>query len=527
MIKRRHLIAGATFAAAMPLARPAIGSKAKTLSMVPQAVLNTIDPIWSSAQVVRNMGFMVFETLYGRDEHMNPHPQMLESGLMEDGGKRWTLKLREKQTFHDGTPVLARDCVASLRRWARRDPAGTTLMARTDEMAATDDRTIVLRLNKPFPHLPELLSKFVVPAVMMPERLAMTDPFKQIPEAIGSGPFRFVHNEHVLGSHAVFAKNENYVPRDEKPSWTAGGRRVLVDRVEWKMIPDGGTAVNALMTGEIDWIEIPLPDLIGSLRKARGIKTGHLDTYGQIMALRLNHLAYPTSNPGVRQAMMAAIDQREVMIAIMGGDPENWSVPMGFMATGKKEVDEAGLDRIRTRRPVAEIKSMLEKAGYKGERMPLLHATEHTFYNPASLIIAQQLKEAGLNVDDQPMDWGTVQSRRTNRGQINEGGWSMFPTVTPVPDNRSPLTSSFTRGNGKDAFFGWPEDAEIERIYHQWLEVSDPAEQTRLERAYQLRSFDLLPYIPLGRYLQSSAWRENVTGILKGPSVVFWNISKG
>ncbi len=525
MIRRRSLITGSA-AAALPLARPSIAQPSQVLRVVPQAVLTTLDPVWSSAQIVRNLAFMVYETLYGRDEDLVSHPQMLESGVMEDGGRRWTLRLRPQLMFHDGAPVLSRDVVASLQRWMKRDPAGFTMAARLDEMSGPDDRTIVLRMNQPFPHLPDMMSKVTIPPVIMPERLAKTDPFKQVTEVIGSGPFRFVTDEHVLGSRAVFAKNEKYVPRQEKPSWTAGGHQVLVDRVEWHMIPDGGTAVNAMMTGEIDWIEIPLPDLIGSLRTARGIRTGQLDTYGQIMALRPNHVAAPTSNPAIRQAMMAAIDQREVMTAIMGGDPDNWHVPQGFLYTGKKQVDEAGFDRLRQKHSPDQVKRMLEAAGYKNEKLVLLHATEHTFYNPASQICAQQLRAAGFNVDDQPMDWGTVQTRRTNRGQLNEGGWSIFPTVTPVAEMRSPLVGMFMRGNGKNAFFGWPEDAETERLYNTWLGTADPAEQTRLERAYELRAYDVVPFIPLGRYVQTSAWRENITGILKGPSIVFWNVRK-
>ena len=523
MLSRRNLMLSA---AAAPLARPAIGAEGKVLRIMPQAVLNTIDPVWSSAQIVRNMGFMVFETLYGRDEFMNPKPQMLEGGLMEDGGKRWTLKLREHQMFHDGTPVLARDCIASLRRWMKRDPAAAALEAWIDELVARDDRTIVMRTRHPFVHLPELLSKFVVPAVIMPERIALTDPFKQISEAIGSGPFRWVAGEHVLGSKAVFAKDEKYVPREDKPSWTSGGRHVFVDRVEWHMIPDGGTAANALMTGEIDWIEIPLPDLMPMLRKAPGIVTGNLDTYGQIMALRLNHLAYPTSDLNIRKAMMAAIDQKEAMAAIMGGDPDNAKAPVGYLATGKKEVDEAGLDQVRGKRSNAEVRAMLEKAGYKGERLVLLHATEHTFFNPAAQVVAQQLRDVGMNIDDQAMDWATVQTRRTNRLPLDQGGWSLFTSVTPVPEYTSPLIASFMRGNGKDAFFGWPTDPEGERIHDEWVLASDPAEQTKLERAYELRAFETVPYIPMGRYVQSSAWRSNITGILKGPTIVFWNVKK-
>ena len=265
--------------------------------MIPQVALNSIDPVWSSSQIARNMGFMVFDLLYGRDEAMNARPQMVEADLMEDGGRRWTLRLRENLWWHDGEKVLARDCVASLRRWMKRNPAGGALEARLDAIEVDDDRSFVLRLNKSYPHLRVLLSQFIIPPVMMPERLARTDPFKQIPEAVGSGPFRWLADEHVLGSHAAFARFDQYVPRDEPASYTAGGHRVLLDRVEWKMIPDLQTAANALVTGEVDWMEIPLPDLIPMLKTAQGVVTGNLDAYGQILFMRPNHTLAPTNNP--------------------------------------------------------------------------------------------------------------------------------------------------------------------------------------------------------------------------------------
>ena len=522
-MRRRSLMLGA---AAAPLARPALAGKAQTLVCVPQNALNSIDPVWTSAQIARNMGFMVFDLLYGRDAKGIPRYQMLEGDRMEDGGKRWTLRLRDNLWFHDGEKVLARDCAASLKRWMKRDQGGVTLASRMDALETPDDRTLVLRLNKPFPHLPTLLSKFVTPAVMMPERLALTDPYKQIPEAIGSGPFRWLADEHVLASHAAFARNDRYVPRDEPASYTAGGHRVLVDRVEWKMIPDGATAANALVTGEVDWIEIPLPDLLPMLKKAPGVKTGILDTAGQIHFLRPNHMAAPTSNPGVRQAMMAAIDQKEVMTAVIGGDPANMITDVGFLLTGKKEDDADGMERVRHRASKAEIKAMLDKAGYAGERIVLLHATDHTFYNPSSSIVAHMLSDVGFNIDDQAMDWATVQSRRTSREGLDKGGWSLFPSVTPVPDYADPLLANFIRCNGKDAWFGWPTDPKLEAMYENWLGTTDPTAATRLETDYQLQAFETLPYIPLGGYRQTSAWRDNLTGVLPGPSIVFWNVSK-
>jgi peptide/nickel transport system substrate-binding protein len=469
---------------------------------------------------------MVFEPLYGRDADLVPRPLMVEADQMEDGGKRWTMRLRTGLKFHDGEPVRAQDCVASLGRWMKRDAAGMTLAARLDALEATDDRTIVWRLSKPFPHLRALLSKVVQPALMMPERIARTDPFKQIAEVIGSGPFRWLPDEHVLASHAAFARFDGYLPRDEPPSYMAGGHRVLLDRVEWKMIPDAGTAANALMTGEIDWIEIPLPDLLAMLRKAPGVKTGVLDKAGQIMMVRPNHLIAPTNFAAVRHFMQAAISQAEVVSAVMGADPANGTSGVGFLATGNPDIDDVGLELVRKRHTRDELKAMLEKSGYAGEKVVLLHATDHIFFNPMGAVIANMLTQAGMAVDDQAMDWPTVQTRRVSKEPLDKGGWSMFPSLVAVTEYRDLLLTSFMRGNGRDGWFGWPTDPQLDEIFDSWLAASDPAEQVRLEREYELEGLRNLPFIPLGRFRQTAAWRDSLTGLLDGPSVVFWNVTK-
>src|SRR4051812_9570880 len=266
---RRSLLRGVVATLVAPLARPAIAGAAKTLIFVPQSPLASLDPVWTSAMTTRNVGFMIYDVLFGRDANMNPKPQMLEGYIVEDDGRRWVMKLRENLWFHDGERVLARDCTASLRRWMKRDPGGATMEARLDALEAPDDRTIVVRLKKRFPALPKLLSKFQTAAVMVPERIAAgTDPFKQMTEIVGSGPFRFLANEYVIGSHAALVPFERYVPRDEPASFTSGGHRVMVDRVEWKMIPDAATGANALVTGEVDWLEMPMPDLLPVLKRA-------------------------------------------------------------------------------------------------------------------------------------------------------------------------------------------------------------------------------------------------------------------
>ena len=524
-MKRRTLLTGA---AAATLARPAIGATSKTLLFVPQSPLASLDPVWTSAMTTRNVGFMIYDVLFGRDEHMNPKPQMLEGYNIEDDGKRWVMTLRPNLWFHDGTKVLARDCVASINRWRQRDPGGATLSARLDWLEATDDRTIMLRLKKPFPALPTLLSKFQTACVMVPERIAKgTDPYKQMTETIGSGPFRFLADEYVIGSHAAMIPFDKYVPRDEPASFTSGGHKVLVDRVEWKMIPDAATAASALLTGEVDWLEMPMPDLVPMLKKSPDIVVGRLDDWGFISQLRPNHLNPPTSNPAFRRALMAAIDQREVMDGVMGDDPADTIVPMGYLATGKPEVDKAGIEAVTIHKSVAQVKKMLADSGYAGEKLVLLHTSDQPFYNAATLIVADSFRKVGIAIDDQVMDWGTVLQRRSSKAPLDKGGWSLFVSVTPVPEYRDPLLGSLLRGNGKNAWIGWPDIPQIETAYNAWLDTGDEAEKTRLERDIQLAAFEYVPFIPLGRYMPRVAWNKRISHPLKGPAPVFWNVSKG
>jgi peptide/nickel transport system substrate-binding protein len=527
-MKRRSFLAGAATAAlARPsLAQPALGGNASTLTYVPQANLTSLDPVWTTALVTRNCGAMIFETLYGRDEKLNPKPQMVEGQQVENNGLRWTMRLRDGLLFHDSSPVLARDCVASLQRWMKRDPIGQTIAARMDALEAPDDKTLVFRLNKPFVSLPYALAKTQPTPVIMPERLAQTDPFKQIPEAIGSGPFRFVTNEYVAGNLAVFEKFDRYNPRPEPASFAAGGYRVMVDRVEWRIIPDAATAANALAAGEIDWLDAPLPDLLPMLRRASGVVVGPIDIYGTFGGLRPNCLQGPTGNEGVRRAMLAAIDQVEVMTAVMGDEKRLYHAPVGYFLPGTPSANDAGMDAVRKRHSTDAIKAMLQQAGYGGERVVLMHPTDQTFYDAMSSVVAASLRRVGINLDEQSLDWGTVVQRRTSKEPLDKGGWSLFPYGAPAAEYRDPIFATNLRGNGKDAWFGWPSDEKVEAMRNSWMNSNDEAERKQLDAAIQARAFETVPFIPLGQYLPPSAWRNNLSGLLTGAVPVFWNVRK-
>jgi peptide/nickel transport system substrate-binding protein len=528
-MKRRHFLAGSVAAGSVrpALAQPAIGGKTSTILHVPQGNLVTMDAVWTTAAVTRNAAAMVFETLYGRDEDLNAKPQMVAGHTVEDNGLRWTMKLRDGLLFHDGSPVLARDCVASIKRWMKRDGIGQTIAARLHELSAPDDKTLVWRLKKPFSALPYALAKTQPTPVIVPERLANLDAFKQLPEVVGSGPFRYVADEYVSGHRAVFAKFDRYTPRDEPVSFAAGGYRVLVDRVEWRIIPDPSTAANALAAGEVDWLDSPLPDLLPMLKSKQGITVAPVDVYGTFGCLRPNHLHGPTANPGVRRAMLAAIDQVDVMTAVMGGDPALYRAPVGFYLPGTPSANDAGMDQVRKRPTVAQIKAMLKDAGYAGEKVVFMHPTDQVYYDAMSAVAIAAFRSVGIVVEEQSTDWGTIVERRTSKEPLDKGGWSVFPFGAPATEYRDPVFATNLRGNGEAAWFGWPTDPEMESMRDAWMDSTDPAEQRRLDAVTQQRAFVTVPYIPLGQYLPPSAYRQSLTGILKGAVPVFWNVTKG
>ncbi|MFO1025179.1 MAG: ABC transporter substrate-binding protein [Acetobacteraceae bacterium] len=499
---------------------------AQVLRFVPRYGVATLDPVWTTDTATRAFAVQVWESLYSVDEKLNPKPQMAAGHRVEDDGKRWVITLRDGLRFHDGQPVLGRDCVASINRWMKRDAVGRTLALRVDALEAPDDRTVVFRLNKPFPQLPFALGK-AQPNVLpiMPERLAQTDPTKQVTEIIGSGPYRFVANEFAAGTLTVLSRFADYVPRDEAPNGTAGGRRAFFERVEWRVLPDPATAAVALQKGEVDWVETPLPDLIGRLRQSRDVTVGIADPHGNYLLLRPNHVSGPTAQAQVRQAIMAALDPREIMDAVTGGQPDMYTAPVGAYLPGSPSDSKAGMERLGPK-PKAEIKAMLAAAGYSNQRLVALHPADVAPVDAAFQVIVRRLAEAGFTIDDQVMDQATVIQRRNNREAPDKGGWSLIMANAPAADHVSPMVALALR-SGPAAWVGWPTDPQIEVLRERWIDSADPAEQQQL--AAQIQELALTDgfYVPVGHFLGQSAWRSNLSGILRASAPIMWNVRKG
>jgi peptide/nickel transport system substrate-binding protein len=529
-MQRRTMIKAAGAGLATAIGSPALvrAATAGVLRFTPQQDLVTLDPVTTTAYISRNHGYMVFDTLYGMDANFQATPQMVDGHRIEDDGRRWDLTLREGLLWHDGEKVTARDCVASIRRWARRDPFGATLMEATDELSAPDDRTIRFRLKRPFPLLPIALGKASVPVcAMMPERLAQTDPFRQVPELIGSGPFRFKADERVPGSIVVYTKFERYVPRkDGALAWTSGPKVVHFDRVEWRSMPDPSTATSAILAGEQDWQEYAYHDQLPLLRRNRDVEVRVLDRTGFVAMLRMNHLQPPFDNPAIRRALWPAVDQKAYMQALVGPDePSLYHVPLGFFAAGTPMASEAGLDALTGPRDMDKAKQLLREAGYRGETVLLMVPSNAAALMAQGAVAQDMLKRAGMNVEVYSVEFNAMLQRRNRKGPVSDGGWSAFVTNWSGTDWLSPAGHIALRGNGEAGYAGWATMPRIEELREAWFRAPDEAAQKAICRDIQLEAMQQVPYYPLGQYLQPTAYRRDLQGVLDG-FATFWNVRR-
>ena len=537
-MQRRDLMTGAAAVAAAPmlapLAAPARAQQARLLRYVPHANLPNIDPFTNTAYMARDHAFLVFDQLYGMDEQFRPQPQMVEGHVVENDGLLWRFTLREGQRFHDGTPVRGRDVIASIRRWGARDAFGQALLARVAEMTEPSDRVFQIRLNRPFPKMIDAFAKVTTSCLfIMPERLGNVDPSTNITEAIGSGPYRFRREEWVPGSRVVYERYGDYAPRQEQPSMTSGGKVTHFDRVEWHIMPDPATASAALQAGEIDWWEQPTADLFPLFMRgaaARNITVDMINNTGLIGIFRPNHLTAPFNNPAVRRAVLTAVNQMDFMTAVIGdaGIPGRANLRregIGYFAPEGPSASNVGLDRLR--KSIDAARAELQAAGAMGSRLLLMNATDLASINAASMVGADLFRRMGFNVDFASTDWGTMVARRASRNQIDQGGWSGFFTFWAGVDHWNPASHAAIRGHGTQSWPGWPTSPALEAQRDAWFDAPNDAAALAATTEMQRLAFDEVPYVPVGMYYQPTAYRRNLTGILKGQPPLFWNIRRG
>jgi peptide/nickel transport system substrate-binding protein len=496
------------------------------LRVVMHSDLKILDPVWTTAYITRNHGYMIYDTLFAMNAQQEPQPQMVEKWEVSGDKLTYTFTLRDGLKWQDGTPVTSEDCIASIKRWGARDSMGQKLMASVASFQAVDAKTFKLILKEPYGLVLLSLAKpsSNVPFIM-PKRVAETSPSEQISDYTGSGPFIFKRDEWKPGEKAVYIKNPDYKPRSEKPSWASGGKVVNVDRVEWLAIPDAQTAVNALIAGEIDMVEDPSLDLLPVLRSDPNVDLFDYNTLGNQFVFRFNWTQPPFDKQKIRQAVFAALNQEDFLQAVIG-DSKFYKQCVALFICGTNLATEKGTAPY-FHSDFALSKKLLQEGGYDGTPILLMHSTDLQVLTNLAPVAKSLLERGGFKVNMVDMDWQSVVARRAKKVPVSEGGWNAFMTSWVAADILNPVSASFLASNCDAANVGWPCDTEMENLRTAYAHEIDPAKQKEIAEKVQLRALEVGTHVWVGQWYKPLAYRKDkVSGWVASPAPLFWSVTK-
>jgi peptide/nickel transport system substrate-binding protein len=525
-ISRRQIVRGAAAAAAMTLTAPSVRGQEErqTLRFVPHAELKIFDPIWTTAYITRNHGYLVYDTLFGTDENYQIKPQMVDQTNVSADGMKYTFTLRNGLRWHNGQPVVSEDCVESLKRWGKKDRFGQLLMAHTAKIAPVDKKTFTLELAERFSPVLDALGKpsSNVP-FMMPARIASTPAEEQIKEIVGSGPFKFAKDEWQPGEQAVYVRNPDYIPRDEPPSGSTGGKRAYLDKVIWRYIAEPWDAANDLAAGEVDWWELPPFDFIPKIEQNPDFQKFVFDPLGTQGWLRPNWLHPPFNNKKARQALLHMMDQ-VTYLAWAIGPPEYYRPSYSVFASGGPYATRIGAEPMMEH-DLSKARRLVQESGYDGQPVVVLHVTDIPYLNAMAIVTRQRLESIGFKVVLKGMDWSTMLVARTRKEPPDKGGWNLFHTWWQAEDVVNPAVHfGMISGAGQRTWYGWPDVPQLEKLVIDWVGATDQARRKQLAEEIQKVALDEVTYVPCGEWFQPTAFRKNVRDVLKFAAPIFWNV---
>ena len=517
-------IASKSILAATLALLPALLS-AQDLKIAMESRLSNLDPIVSGSHQTRDHGYLIYDTLLALDENQQIQPQMVDSYEVSDDGKTYTFTLRDGLKWHDGAPVTSADAVASINRWGQRDRMGQMLMSIVSEMTVVDDKTFSVTMSEASSVILDAFAKpSGVALFVMPERVANTPISEAITDYTGSGPFKFVADRFEPGSRAYYVKNEDYVPRSEPASWFAGGKVAHVDSIERIEMPDPLTAINALNGGEIDYLQTIPFDLMPMVPDGGDVHTDQLDQIGYQIGYRFNQLQQPFDDKMVRQAAMYAIGQEDSMLTQFG-DPKYFTL-CGAAFGCDLPYESDVMAEVVVDSNIEKAKELLEQSDYDGETVLIFHVTDLTSMSSIPLVMAQQLESAGFTVELQSMDFMTMLSRRANKGPVADGGWSIFVTSWHNIEISDPLRSFMISAAGDEGYAGWASVPEIEELRQSFLRAESDEERKAITADIQKLTYENGVFAPLGSFARISGFGPGISGALRAPANVFWNIKK-
>jgi peptide/nickel transport system substrate-binding protein len=525
-LSRRQILTGAAAtAAATTLSAPSVQAQKgrRTLRFVAQGDLKVLDPIWNTAYITRNHGYLVYDTLFGTDEALRIKPQMVERVSVSPDGMKYSFTLRAGLRWHDGQPVRSEDCVESLKRWGRKDRFGRLLMAHTGKIAPVDQKTFTLELAERFGSVLEALGKpsSNVP-FMMPARIAATSADEQLKEVVGSGPFKFAKDEWQPGDQVVYLRNPDYVSRHENPSGSTGAKKAYLDKVIWRYIPDSEDAAAALARGDIDWWELPPLDFIPKIEQNPALRTFLVDPLGAQGWLRPNHLHPPFNNRKAREALLHMMDQ-VTYLALAIGQSRYYRPCYSIFACGGPYATQVGAEPMM-RHDLDRARQLVKESGYDGRPVVVIHTTDQPFVTGAGPVTRQRLESIGFKVDFKTMDWASALNVRARMDPPDKGGWNILHTWWTAADVISPAVHFAISGAGPVAWFGWPDIPQLEKLTKNWMRATDQAKRKQLAEEIQKVALDEVVFVPWGEWFAPTAFRKEVQGILRFPAPLFWNV---
>jgi peptide/nickel transport system substrate-binding protein len=525
-ISRRQVFRGAAAAtAATMLGAPSVHAQKErqTLHFVAEADLKILDPIWTTAYITRNHGYLVYDTLFGTDESLQVKPQMVERTTVSPDGMKYTFTLRDGLQWHDGQAVVSEDCVESLKRWGKRDRFGQLLMVHTAKISPIDKKSFTLELAEPFGPVLDALGKpsSNVP-FMMPARLASIPADEQIKEVVGSGPFKFAADEWQPGEQVVYLRNPDYIPRDETPSGSTGGKKVYLDKVIWRYIPDPWDAAEALTAGEVEWWEDPPLDFVPKIEQNPDLQTFLPDPLVTQGWLRPNFLHPPFNNKKAREALLHMMDQ-ETYLAWAIGQSEYYRPCYSVFACGGPYTTRIGAAPM-VEHDLTKARQLVKESGYDGQPIVVLQITDRPHMNAAAVVTRQRLESIGFKVILKAMDWSTYLVARARREPPDKGGWNLLHTWWEASDVINPAVHFGLSGAGPRSWFGWPDIPQLEKLVIDWVRTTDEPKRARLADEIQRVALDEVTYVPWGEWSQPTALRKNVRDVLRFGAPLFWNV---
>lgn len=505
---RRRLYAGLGALAMLGLALPgAAFAQSANLAMVGEP--QSLDPMASSADLVGTIMQHVYEPLYTFDAAWTLQP-MLAAAMPEigDGGKSYTITIRQGVKLHNGRDLTAEDVAASLKRWMEMTPRGKTVAKGLAGIEAKDALTVVITLTAPNP---ALIAHLALPsgfaAIMAKETIA-----NPLTEFVGTGPYTF--KERKADQFVVLVKHDGYTARAEAPSGYAGRREARIPELRFIPVPNANTRVEGAIAGQYQFADQLPVESYKKVSGAAGVKAELTMPYG-FPYIPLNTKQGPFADLKLRQAFQMALSDTEMLMAAFG-DEKFFAAAAEHFPKGSPFYTTAGASAY-DKADAAGAKALLAQAKYDGTPIRILNSKQYDFHHRIALVLAEHLKAAGFKVQLDVVDWATLVQRRADAA-----AWDVYITHSPfLPE---PMLSPPQLGDDAP---GWWKTPAKDSALGAFNSETDPAKRAALWAKVQEVVYTEVPYVRVGNFASLAGLSAKLKGYRPMPWPAFWNAELG